>query len=155
MAALGSVLSLSWVQVPVIEITDDDDPSRGLKLSEGDLKRLRESGVFNPDPPPDAPRPTGADPAFLNLPLVKQWTISALLIEADTIFAGLVDETTARSGGLMRFHRHSTRVTVYSVPDPIHTLVRVAAGLFMGTTRGAYILKDGAFARVECRRRPR
>ena len=55
MSALGSVLSLSWVQVPVIEITDDDDPSRGLKLSEGDLKRLRESGVFNPDPPPDAP----------------------------------------------------------------------------------------------------
>lgn len=157
MAALVSVLSLSWVQVPVIEISDDDDPERGLKLSDGDLHRLRESGVFNPDPPPDAPRPKGADQAFLDLPLVKQWTISALLVEADTIFAGLVDgdAPTTRSGGLIRFHRKSRRVTVYSVPDPIHTLMRVEPGLFMGTSRGAYLLKNGAFARVECRRRPR
>jgi hypothetical protein len=143
--------------VPVIEITDDDDPSRGLKLSEGDVKRLRESGVFNPDPPPCAPRPHGVDPALLDLPLVRQWTISAVLIEPDTIFAGLVDQEVSpiKAGGLIRFHRKSRRVTVYSVPDPIHTLVRVDAGLFMGTTRGAYILKDGAFARVECRKRCR
>ena len=88
---------------------------------------------------------------------MKQWTISAVLVEVDTIFAGLVDQESSpiKAGGLIRFHRKSGGVTVYSVPDPIHTLVRVDAGLFMGTIRGAYILKDGAFARVECRRRPR
>ena len=151
-----SVLSLSWVQVPVIQITDDDDSSRGLKLSSGDLNRLRERGIFNDTPNCDTV-PDIADQAFLDLPLVRQWSISALLVEADTIFAGLIDraDTTPRSGGLMRYHRKSKRVTVYSVPDPVHTLMRVDAGLFMGTSHGTYVLKDGAFARVECRRNPR
>jgi hypothetical protein len=154
---LVSVLSLSWVQVPVIEISDDDDPSRGLKLSPQDLQRLRERGVFNVAPGAEPAPLQTADQSFLDIPLIRQWSISALLVEADTIYAGLVDpaDPGTRSGGLLRYHRKSKRVTVYSVPDPIHSLMRVDAGLFMGTTRGAYVLKDGAFARVECRRRPR
>ena len=125
-----SVLSLSWVQVPVIQITDDDDPGRGLRLSSGDLNRLREGGVFNVTPNADAVAAEPADRAFLDLPLVRQWSISALLVEADTIFAGLVDRAgdPPRPGGLMRYHRRSKRVTVYSVPDPIHTLIESMPG---------------------------
>ena len=152
-----SVLSLSWVQVPVIEISDTGDERCGLKLTREEIARLRDRGVFNATPNATAPPAEPADQAFLDIPLVRQWSISALLAEADTIFAGLVDrdQTPPRSGGLLRYHRKSTRVTVYSVPDPIHTLMRVDAGLFMGTSHGTYILKDGAFARVECRKKPR
>jgi hypothetical protein len=39
-------------------------------------------------------------------------------------------------------------VTVYSVPDPIDSLVRVGESMFVGTNRGAYMLRDGAFTRI-------
>jgi hypothetical protein len=152
-----SIFSLAWAKLPVITIADGTVTDRALKLPDRDLVRLCDTGVFETGPIAADVRacPTASDRSFLDLPLLRQWSISALLVEDDTIFAGLIDrgDRAARSGGLLHYHRRSRRVTVYSVPDPVHSLVRASAGLFIGTTRGAYLLNDGAFSRVRWKRR--
>jgi hypothetical protein len=135
------------MHVPVIEINDRADVGRMLKLSAADAGLLWERGIFE-----TTPRQSGAiEPhEVLDTPLVRQWSVSAALVEKESVFAGLIDhgEHGPRSGGLLRYHRASRRVTLYSVPDPIHSLARVAGVTFLGTSRGAYRLKDGAFTRI-------
>jgi hypothetical protein len=139
--------SLAWVHIPVIEITDPADAGRILKLSAADVALLLERGIFD-----TRPRHGGEieNHEVLETPLVRQWSVSAAVVEKDSVFAGLIDhgENGLRSGGLLRYHRASRRVTLYSVPDPIHSLARVAGVTFLGTSRGAYRLKDGAFTRI-------
>jgi hypothetical protein len=139
--------SLAWVHIPVIEISDRQQAGRLLKLSPADVGLLWERGIFD-----TAARPSGEiqTDEVLNTPLVRQWSVSAALVEKDSVFAGLIDhgENGPRSGGLLRYHRASRRVTLYSVPDPIHSLARVGGSTFLGTNRGAYQLKDGAFTRI-------
>ena len=139
--------SLAWTQIPVIEISDRAEAGRILKLSAADVALLWERGIFD-----TTPRRAGEIETddVLDTPLVRQWSVSATLVEKDSVFAGLVDrgENGVRSGGLLRYHRASRRVTLYSVPDPIHSLARVGGGTFLGTTRGVYLLKDSAFTRI-------
>jgi len=139
--------SLAWVQVPVIEISNDCEARRLLKVSAADMTLLRSRGIF--DPVPGTQRAVEIDEC-LDTPLVRQWSVSAVLVERDSIYVGLVDRSGAdiRSGGLLRYHRASRSVTVYSVPDAIHSLARAADTMFFGTNRGAYLLKDGAFTRI-------
>lgn len=133
--------------MPVIEISDRSEAGRILKLSAADVALLWERGIFDTTPR-TAPEMQIDD--VLDTPLVRQWSVSATLVEKDSVFAGLVDrgENGTRSGGLLRYHRASRRVTLYSVPDPIHSLARVGGRTFLGTTRGVYLLKDGAFTRI-------
>ena len=139
--------SLAWVHIPVIEIADRADAGRVLKLSAADVSLLWDRGIFD-----TRPRQAGEIQIHevLDTPLVRQWSVSAALVEKDSVFAGLIDhgEHGVRSGGLLRYHRASRRVTLYSVPDPIHALARVAGVTYLGTSRGAYRLKDGAFTRI-------
>ena len=139
--------SLAWVQIPVVEISNDSEARRLLKVTAADMTRLRARGIFDPEPRPD--RVVEID-EWLDTPLVRQWSVAAVLVEKDSVYAGLVDRggRELRSGGLLRYHRASRRVTVYSVPDPIHSLARVDETMFVGTNRGAYMLKDGAFTRI-------
>ena len=139
--------SLAWVQIPVIEISNDCEARRLLKVSAADMTLLRTRGIF--DPVPRAQRAVEIDEC-LDTPLVRQWSVSAVLVERDSIYVGLVDRSgpDIRSGGLLRYHRASRRVTVYSVPDAIHSLARAADTMFFGTNRGAYLLRDGAFTRI-------
>jgi hypothetical protein len=139
--------SLAWVQVPVIDITNDCEARRLLKVSAADMTLLRARGIF--DPMPRDERVDEIDEC-LDTPLVRQWSVSAVLVEKDRIYAGLVDRSgrELRSGGLLRYHRASRRVTVYSVPNAIHSLARAADRIFVGTNHGAYMLKDGAFTRI-------
>lgn len=139
--------SLAWAQIPVVEISNDSEARRLLKVTAADMTRLRARGIFDPVPRPG--RVVEIDEC-LDTPLVRQWSVSAVLVEKDSIYAGLVDRggRELRSGGLLRYHRASRRVTVYSVPDPIHSLARVDESMFVGTNRGAYMLKDGAFTRI-------
>lgn len=139
--------SLGFVQIPVIHVSDRAEAARILKLSATDVGLLWERGIFDTSPP--AARQMAAD-EVLDTPLVRQWCVSAALVEQDSVFAGLIDhgENGPKSGGLLRYHRASRRVTLYSVPDPIHSLARVDDITFLGTSRGAYRLKDGAFTRI-------
>jgi hypothetical protein len=139
--------SLAWVQIPVIEVTNDSEARRLLKVTAADMTMLRARSIF--DPVPRTERVVEIDEC-LDTPLVRQWSVSAVLVEKDSIYAGLVDRSgrELRSGGLLRYHRASRRVTVYSVPDAIHSLARVDEIMFVGTNRGAYMLKDGAFTRI-------
>lgn len=139
--------SLAWVQIPAIEIGNDVEARRLLKVTAADMTLLRARGIF--DTVPRATRPVEIDEC-LDTPLLRHWSVSALLVEEDSVYAGLVDRSgrDVRSGGLLRYHRASRRVTLYSVPDPIHSLARVEESLFVGTTRGAYRLRDGAFTRI-------
>ena len=139
--------SLGFVQIPVIHFSDRAEAARILRLSAEDVRLLWDRGIFDITPP------TARDLVFdevLDTPLVRQWSVSAALVEKDSVFAGLVDRTEhgTRSGGLLRYHRASRRVTLYSVPDPIHSLARAGGHMFLGTSRGAYLLKDGAFTRI-------
>jgi len=139
--------SLGFVHIPVIEISDRAAAGRLLKLSADDVGELWERGIFDRTPPDNREM---AIHEALDSPLVRQWCVSAVLVEKDSIFAGLIDrgENGTRSGGLLRYHRASRRVTLYSVPDPIHSLARIGGSMFLGTSRGAYLLKDGAFTRI-------
>jgi hypothetical protein len=139
--------SLAWTQMPVIEISDRAEAGRILQLSAADVALLWERGIF--DTTPRRAADIQIDDV-LDTPLVRQWSVSATLVEKDSVFAGLVDrgENGTRSGGLLRYHRASRRVTLYSVPDPIHSLARVGGSTFVGTTRGVYLLKDSAFMRI-------
>jgi len=139
--------SLAWVHIPVIEIADRADAGRILKLSAADVSLLWERGIFDTTPRQAAEIQTHE---VLDTPLVRQWSVSAALVEKESVFAGLIDqgENGPRAGGLLRYHRASRRVTLYSVPDPIHSLARVGNSTFLGTSRGAYLLKDSAFTRI-------
>lgn len=139
--------SLGFVQIPVVHVSDRAEAARLLRLSAEDVCLLWERGIFETTPPPTHDR---VPDEVLDTPLVRQWTVAAVLVEKDSVFAGLVDpaQHDTRSGGLLRYHRASRRVTLYSVPDPIHSLARAGGHLFLGTTRGAYLLKDGAFTRI-------
>jgi hypothetical protein len=138
---------LAWVHIPVIEISGRADAGRILKLSAEDVSLLWERGIFD-----TTPRQAGEiqTDEVLETPLVRQWSVSAALVDQDSVFAGLIDhgENGPRSGGLLRYHRASRRVTLYSVPDPIHSLAHVGGRTFLGTSRGAYLLKDSAFTRI-------
>lgn len=106
--------SLAWVQIPVIEISNDCEARRLLKVSADEMTLLRTRGIF--DPVPRAQRAVEIDEC-LDTPLVRQWSVSAVLVERDSIYVRLVDRSgpDIRSGGLLRYHRASRRVTVYSV----------------------------------------
>lgn len=77
------------------------------------------------------------------------WSVSALLVEDDSVWAGLVNypEGAGRSGGLVRYDLSTHNVTRYYVPDLVLTMIRQDNALFIGTSNGLYILRDGHVTR--------
>jgi len=80
--------------------------------------------------------------AFLQIPEVVDWSVSNLLIEGDTIWAGLVrhPEGADRSGGLLRRDNKSGRSQKYAVDDVIFRIERWRGGLYLTTSNGIYVL---------------
>jgi hypothetical protein len=86
---------------------------------------------------------------IFSIPELVDWSISALLVEDDSVWAGLVNypEGAERTGGLVRYDLSTHNVTRYYVPDIVLTLIRRGNALFIGTSNGLYILRDGRFTR--------
>ena len=89
---------------------------------------------------------------FLKLRELAAVSVSALLVEPDTIWAGRVvhGEYGSSGRGLLAYDRQTGRVVLHAMPDTdvIHHITRVDGGLVAGTTHGIYVLRDGALTRV-------
>jgi hypothetical protein len=77
------------------------------------------------------------------------WSTSALLVEGDTAWLGLArqPEGARYSNGLLRLNVSNGRSHRYPVPDVILSITRWNYALYLGTTHGLYVLRDGNLVR--------
>lgn len=80
---------------------------------------------------------------LLRIPELFDWSVSALMIEPETIWIGRVlhPEGGDASGGLLEYDRRSAKAVVHDVPDVITSIARVEGALFVETTHGLYMLR--------------
>jgi hypothetical protein len=92
--------------------------------------------------------PSKKDWVFLHIPQMADWSTSALLVETDTIWAGLVrtGEGVPLSGGLLRYDRASHEAQVIPVAGVIDRILRVAKQIYCGTS-GGFAIVDQSTAR--------
>jgi hypothetical protein len=78
-------------------------------------------------------------------PEIARWSTSAILIEPDAVWLGLVHygEWRDSSGGLLRFNRETEAVTRFELPDIAAHITRVGDRLVIATDFGVAILNDG------------
>jgi hypothetical protein len=83
---------------------------------------------------------------WLRLPEMADWSAEALLVEPSTIWAARVrhPEGELDSGGLLEYDRRARISRVHECPDVIHSIVHLGAAIFLGTTHGLDVLRDGA-----------
>jgi hypothetical protein len=86
---------------------------------------------------------------FLHIPQMVDWSASALLVEADAIYAGRVrySDSSPESGGLLRYDRTTQEATVTPLPDVIEKILPFQGRIYCGTTNGFAILDQGAVHR--------
>jgi hypothetical protein len=86
---------------------------------------------------------------FLRIAELRDWSVSAILVDGDIIWAGLTHHGEGHdySGGLLRHDRRTGRTIVHAVPDIVHTIVRRNAATFVGTDRGVYVVRAGGTTR--------
>src|SRR5262249_2131613 len=86
---------------------------------------------------------------MFSVPEIYAWSVSALLVEPDAVWIGLVryPEGETVSGGLIRYDFSTRKVTRYRVPDIPFTILRQNDSLFIGTSNGLYILHDNNLIR--------
>lgn len=87
---------------------------------------------------------------LFELPELRQSSVSALAVDPDAVWAGLVHhgERADTGRGLLRYDRNTRRRARYAVPGVIHRIVRIDARVFLGTTEGPYMLGGGALTRL-------
>lgn len=80
---------------------------------------------------------------FLKIPEIVDWSVSALLVEDQALWAALesVGEGAAMPGGLLRHDLRTSTTRIYRVKDPIYVIRRSADALVLATTNGIYVLK--------------
>ena len=73
---------------------------------------------------------------------ITDWSATALLVEADTVWVGLArhQAEAPAPGGLVRHDMKTGRAVRYPVEDLIEVIVRAPVGLVLGTTNGIYVL---------------
>ena len=86
---------------------------------------------------------------MLSGPELANWSISALLVETNAVWAGLVryPEGAELSGGLIRYDLPTGNVTRYSIPDITLTMLRQNDAVYIGTSNRLYILRNGRLTR--------
>lgn len=86
---------------------------------------------------------------MLRIPQLFEWSVSALLVEPETIWAGRVSEGEYgdNSGGLLEYNRRTSHVRIHEVPDVIHRITVVEGAVFLGTAHGLYIFRNGEWHR--------
>jgi hypothetical protein len=86
---------------------------------------------------------------FLEIPELFDWSVQAVLVEPEAIWAGRVShpEGADRSGGLLRYDRKTRQIRLYDVPDVIHAIARVGGAIFLGTNHGLYVINGNTRTR--------
>ena len=86
---------------------------------------------------------------FLRIREVMDWSVSSLVVEGDTLWAGLVThpEGADRAGGLIRHNLKSGVTRKYRVDEVIYRIQRVGDSLYLNTSNGIYVLKDERLTR--------
>jgi hypothetical protein len=88
------------------------------------------------------------DWVFLHLSEMADWSTSALLVEPEAVWVGLVrhDDGAGASGGLLRYDQATHKVTTIPLADQIDRIVRVGKRLYCGTS-GGFAIVDGSQVR--------
>jgi hypothetical protein len=81
---------------------------------------------------------------FLHIPEMADWSTSALLVEPDTIWAGLVQngEGIQVPGGLLRYNLTTHKATSLPLPDVIDKIISFRTRIYCGTSRGFAIVEQ-------------
>ena len=87
--------------------------------------------------------------SFLPIPQIVDWSVSALLVKDQVLWAGLErrPEGAEFSGGLLRHDLETSTTRVYRVEDVITSLHASGDALVMGTTNGIYVLRNDRMTR--------
>lgn len=82
-------------------------------------------------------------------PALAPWSASALLVEEDAVWVGLVryPEGGTYSGGLVRLDRQTLSAQSYLIADVITDIVREQGDLLVATANGIYCLRNGQLNR--------
>ncbi len=82
-------------------------------------------------------------------PEIVKWSVSALLVEGDTVWAGLKrrPEGAEYSGGLLRYDLSTKMAKVFPVEEVVFSIVRAGEALYLGSANGVYVLREGRLAR--------
>ncbi len=86
---------------------------------------------------------------ILTPPAIVNWSVSAILVESDAIWLGLVNrpEGADNPGGLLRYDRNATTTRVERVNAVINRIVRHNGTLYLGTAHGLYVMGPNGFTR--------
>jgi hypothetical protein len=87
--------------------------------------------------------------SFLRIPQVVDWSVSALLVNDQTLWAGLErrPEGAEFSGGLLRHNLKTSTSRIYRVEDVITSLHSSGDALVLGTANGIYVLRNDRMIR--------
>lgn len=82
-------------------------------------------------------------------PALASWSASALLVEDDAVWAGLVryPEGAPYSGGLVKLDKQTLSTQGYLIPDVITDIVRGQGELLVATANGIYCQRNGQLNR--------
>jgi hypothetical protein len=88
---------------------------------------------------------------FLHIPEMADWSTSALLVEADTVWAGLVQngEGIQVPGGLLRYNLTTHKATLVPLQDVIDKIISFHGRIYCGTSRGFAIVEQDKVRRFE------
>jgi hypothetical protein len=77
------------------------------------------------------------------LPQISHWSGSALRIDGDDLWVGLMrqPEGAAYGGGLLRYARSTGAVRKYEIPDYIYTIDRIGDAIYCGANDGLYRIR--------------
>lgn len=87
--------------------------------------------------------------SFLRIPQVVDWSVSALLVKGQQLWAGLErrSEGAEVSGGLLRHDLRTSATRIFRVEDVITSLHSSGDAIVMGTTNGIYLLRNDRLTR--------
>jgi hypothetical protein len=82
-------------------------------------------------------------------PEIVDWSVTAMLVEKDSVWLGLASHSEWRSygGGLLRFDRRTERADRIAMEDMIGGIARLGGGLVMATEWGVAMLEGGRLRR--------
>jgi hypothetical protein len=88
---------------------------------------------------------------FLELSEMADWSASALLVEQNAVWVGLVKngEGAGQPGGLLRYDRVTHKATKLALPDVVQKIVRVGKVLYCGTSGGFATVEGDRVQRFE------
>ena len=88
---------------------------------------------------------------FLHVSELADWSASALLVEPDTVWVGLIrnGEHAGISGGLLRYDRATHKASIIPIPDAIDKITRVGSRMYCGTSGGFIFIEQNRVHRFE------